>query len=304
MFNNKVEKSPRLIKKHMAGMDGMILGALPVFDGKLFDDWRIKMLALFGFQDVAEVVTEGLAELGLKATDEEKKNYKVQQKLDSKARFLIYQCVNSKIFNKISKAATAKEAWGILIKTYGDGDKIKKVKLQTLRRQFEFLNMEESETISDYFDKIQEHVNAMRACNYSVSDQQVVDKILRTLLPRFDHVVVAIEENRDLDTMEIEELRHSLEAHEYRINERRRHTQEQAAQYNYKEKNKGGKKGNKQKHGHKSCDSEDTTKTKDHKSKTPSSGSKEWKFDKKKVRCYNCQKLGHFARDCWEGEEA
>ena len=35
-----------------------------------------------------------------------------------------------------------------------------------------------------------------------------------------------------------------------------------------------------------------------------SNGSKEWKFDKRKVRCHNCQKLGHYAQDCWQGEGA
>jgi len=44
-------------------------------------------------------------------------------------KFLVYQCVNSKAFNKISKSATTKDVWDILIKTYGDGDKNKKVKL-------------------------------------------------------------------------------------------------------------------------------------------------------------------------------
>ncbi|RDY06798.1 hypothetical protein CR513_09172, partial [Mucuna pruriens] len=39
----------------------------------------------------------------------------------------------------------------------------------------------------------------------------------------------AIEELKDLDTMEVEELQHSLEAHEMRIN-KRRSTQEQALQ--------------------------------------------------------------------------
>lgn len=63
------------------------------------------MLAIFDFQDVVEVIKYGLKELGSKATDEKKRNYKLQQKLDSKARFLIYQCVSLNIFNKISKAA-------------------------------------------------------------------------------------------------------------------------------------------------------------------------------------------------------
>ena len=129
--------------------------------------------------------------------------------------------MNSKIFNKISKASTSKEAWEILIKMYGDGEKNKKVKLQTLRRQYKLLYMEEKESIADYFDRIQELVNALRSCKDKISDEQVVDKILRTLPPRFDYVAIAIEESRYLDIMEIEELQHSLEAHEMRINERR-----------------------------------------------------------------------------------
>ncbi|RDY04584.1 hypothetical protein CR513_11676, partial [Mucuna pruriens] len=102
-----------------------------------------KMLAVFGFQDVIKVVTDGFVEPGRNATEEKRLIFKQQQKLDSKELFLIYQCVNSKIFNKISSASTSKEAWEILVKTYGDGEKNKKVKLQTLRRQYELLEMKD-----------------------------------------------------------------------------------------------------------------------------------------------------------------
>ncbi|BAT90080.1 hypothetical protein VIGAN_06125300 [Vigna angularis var. angularis] len=112
------------------------------------------MQAIFGFQDVSEVIEDGLPEVSDRATEEEKKSYKWQVKLDSKARFLLYQCVSPMIFNKISKAATAKEVWDILVKTYGDGDRNTKVKLQALRRQFEILVMEENETVAEYFDKV------------------------------------------------------------------------------------------------------------------------------------------------------
>lgn len=40
---------------------------------------------------------------------------------------------------------------------------------------------------------------------------------MRTLTPRFNHVVMVIEKTRDLK--EIEELQHLLKVHEYRINE-------------------------------------------------------------------------------------
>lgn len=225
----------------MASTNIIFQGALPVFDGKNFDDWRIKMNAIFGFQEVAEVVKTGVQEPGRNATEEQKAKHKELVKLHRKTRILIYQCVEAKIFNNISKAATSKEAQDILVKTYRDGDKNKKVKLQTLRRQYELLAMNDQESIASYFDCMQVLVNGMRACKEVIFDQQMVDKILRTQPPQYDHVAVAIEESKDLDTMEIEDLQHSLEAHEMRINKRRSNekSQEQALQARSNFKGKG-----------------------------------------------------------------
>lgn len=81
--------------------------------------------------------------------------------------------------------------------------------------------MEENETVAEYFDKIKGLVNAMKMCNEKVSDQHVVHKVLQSLPLRFDHLVITIEETKDLETLEMEELQHSLEAHEYRLSERK-----------------------------------------------------------------------------------
>jgi len=46
-------------------------------------------------------------------------------------------------------------------------------------------------------------------------------KMLRTLTPQYDHIVVAIEDTRDLEKMTVEELQNFLEAHDQRILERK-----------------------------------------------------------------------------------
>lgn len=63
--------------------------------------------------------------------------------------------------------------------------------------------------------------NQMLYCGETLSDESIVEKILRSVSSRFDHITVAIEQAKDLSTMTIEELQGSLEAHEQRLNEKR-----------------------------------------------------------------------------------
>jgi len=185
---------------------GLIPGSLPIFDGKDYDDWCVKMEAILGFQEIDEIVKVGFKEPPKNADEGAKKTYKEMKKLDCKARVLVHQCIGAPIFQKISKVVTTKEVWEILQNGYGNSGKMKKVKLQSLRRQYELLSMTEKETVAEYFDRLQVITNTMRVCDENIEDCRIVEKVLRTLTPQFDHVVVAIEESRDLDVMTIEEL--------------------------------------------------------------------------------------------------
>ena len=120
------------------------------------------MKALLGFQDVYEIVTSGYQEPSVSATEAQRSTYKDLKKKDCKALFLIHQCVNDANFEKIANATTLKEAWDILIKSYEGAEKIKKAKLQTLRRQYELLAMEETESVAEYFTMILTLTNQMK----------------------------------------------------------------------------------------------------------------------------------------------
>ncbi|XP_073120321.1 uncharacterized protein [Henckelia pumila] len=61
-------------------------------------------------------------------------------------------------------------------------------------------------------------INQMQSYGEKITDQTIIKKVLRSLTPKFDHVVAAIEEYKDLSVFSFDELMGSLLAHESRIN--------------------------------------------------------------------------------------
>ncbi|GAU25949.1 hypothetical protein TSUD_16870 [Trifolium subterraneum] len=110
---------------------------------------------------------------------------------------------------------------GYLGSTFGGAKKVKEVRLQTFKRQYDLIQMEEIETIGDYFTKVTKLVNQIKNYGEVIETKFVVSKILRSLTPRFDHVVAAIEESKRMSEISKEELLGSLESHEQRMNERK-----------------------------------------------------------------------------------
>ena len=130
----------------MNGNGGMST-KLPVFDGKNWNRWMKQMIVLFGAQDVLELVTEGYVPVAADATDAQKLAQKDTKKKDQRALFYIHQCVDENVFEKIADSETAKAAWDTLIRCYGGDASVKKVKLQSLRKQYENLNMKNNEKV-------------------------------------------------------------------------------------------------------------------------------------------------------------
>ena len=87
-----------------------------------------------------------------------------------------------------------------------------------LRRDFENLQMSNSETINDFFTRALSIVNQIKSHGDTLDDQKVVENILRSLPIIFDPIVVAIEESKDLSQVSIDSLMGSLQTHEQRLN--------------------------------------------------------------------------------------
>lgn len=106
--------------------------------------------------------------------------------------------------------------WDKLISLYDGDSKVKKAKIQTHRRKFESLKMEDEEYIASYFLRVVEVVNSLKGLDEKIEESTIVQKVLRSLLDRFDSKISTIEEIKDLDTLKLDELHGILTAYEMR----------------------------------------------------------------------------------------
>ena len=76
-----------------------------------------------------------------------------------------------------------------------------------MRGGFESLQMKSLESIFDYYHTtIMVIVNQMRRNGEALTDARIIERILRSLDPKFDFVVIAIEESKEVDKLMVDHL--------------------------------------------------------------------------------------------------
>jgi gag-polypeptide of LTR copia-type len=101
-----------------------------------------------------------------------------------------------------------------LLTAYKGADRVKQIRLQTLRGEFELLRMNSTEGVSDYITRVQTVSNQLKRNGENHLEQRVLEKILRSLIDTFEDVVCVIDESKDLAELTVDELAGSLLAHE------------------------------------------------------------------------------------------
>ena len=64
--------------------------------------------------------------------------------------------------------------------------------------------------MNEYIGKAMSMANKMRIHGHKIEDNEVMEKILRSMDPKFNYVVYSIEESNDIEDMSTDELQSSL----------------------------------------------------------------------------------------------
>ncbi|XP_058760440.1 uncharacterized protein LOC131633767 [Vicia villosa] len=205
---------------------------LPQLSKSNYENWSIQMKALLGSLDVWEVVEEGFEEPETTTgnTTAQNKALKETRSKDKTTLYMLFRAVDESGFEKIAGSTTSKQAWDTLETAFRGANRVKQVRLQTLRGELERMKMKETESVSDYITRVQTVVNQLKRNGEAMTDARVVEKILRSLTEKFENIVCAIEESKDLATITVEEVAGSLEAHEQRKIQKKEETLDNAEQ--------------------------------------------------------------------------
>lgn len=82
-------------------------------------------------------------------------------------------------------------------------EEIQKAKVDSLRGKFDEMRMQEGENIEQYSKRIKDVVNSIKSVGGKLEEDDVVSKILRTLLPQYAIRVSAIQELRSLGIVSV-----------------------------------------------------------------------------------------------------
>ncbi|GKB92074.1 zinc finger, CCHC-type containing protein [Tanacetum coccineum] len=210
---------------------------------------------------------------------------KSDNKKDKTAIAFLFQSLPEEQLLQITKHKTAKAIWDALKTRYMGEQRVQQARLQTLKSDFEMLQMKEDETIDSFTGKLTTLANKAAGLGHTFEDPTLVRKLLNVVPDKFLQIVASIEQYSDLDEMTLEEVIGRLKTYEERIKHKKgRQVDNQEklmfTRHDSRGKNFRGRGRGKHKFSHNN----------NHDRKSY--------HDSSKPQCYRCGKTGHIAPNC------
>ncbi|XP_031257036.1 uncharacterized protein LOC116115035 [Pistacia vera] len=139
-------------------------------------------------------------QLGPNPTLNQMRLYEKEMSKAPRALSHIHSAVTDLVLTMIMACEIAKEAWDKLREDFIGSDTIRNIQVMNLRKEFEMVRMQEVEKV----------------LGVEMSDKMIVEKVLVSLLERFESKISSLEDSKDLSQITLTELVHALQAQEQR----------------------------------------------------------------------------------------
>ncbi|MBY3556022.1 hypothetical protein HGI15_22025, partial [Modestobacter lapidis] len=249
------------------------------FNGKSFELWKLKMEDLLVDRDLWTVIEDPKPVI---ATDKEststdsaaekvtKEEVAVWEKLDRKARGLIRLCLSDSVLVNVATEKTAKELWNKLESLYQSKSLVNKL---FLRKKLYKLQMVDGGSFSAHLQEFNTLVSQLASISYDIGDADKAITLLCSLPDSWDNLIVAI--GSGTTDLSFESVVSALLSEEMR-RQGMESSSKEALFVRGRTQNRNTKRS-----GNRS------------KSRGKSKG-----VDYSKMRCWNCNEVGHGKRDC------
>nr|GEU54006.1 hypothetical protein [Tanacetum cinerariifolium] len=243
-----------------------------------------------------------------------------KRKNDVKARITLLLSLPDEHQLRLSKYKTAQELWAVILKTFGGNEATKKTKKNLLKQQYGNFKVEGSETLEQTFNRLQVIVSQLQCIDVEIKQDDLNQKFLTSLAPEWLMHTIVWRNRSDLDTQntaeEMKKLPLSVSTASINVPTASANirvasiSQDTACAYIASQSS-----GSQIKFKNINQIDEDDMEEMDIKwnmALLSMRADRFWKtgkkisiqgtdvvcFDKSKVECFNCHKMGHFAREC------
>jgi hypothetical protein len=242
-----------------------------------FNVWKLRVMNILQEHDLEQYVTSVMEEPTSNA------GRAAFRKNQAKAKRIIFDLVKDNIMPTMTSLMTAKECMDTLVNLY---EKKAPSQKRTLKHKLKYLKMEKGESVASFCSRIAQIRDQLLVTGVTVDDDDLVQAIFDGLPSSWETFLSSVSGREIQPTFE--RLWHDCLQEESHTATRSEPSKEEHS--TLASKFKGKKKVTFQKGSQKKINTKGTFKGKN--------------LDTSKIKCFNCNKLGHFARDCWSKKKS
>ncbi|GKC25630.1 hypothetical protein Tco_1027780 [Tanacetum coccineum] len=199
---------------------------VPMLKPGEFEIWRMRIEQYIQMIDYAlweviengnsapkTTVVEGVEKVIPPTTVEEK----AQKRLKVKARSTLMMGIPNEHQLKFNSIKDAKSLLEAIEKRFGGNAATKKTQRNLLKQQYENFSAPSLETLDQTFDRLQKLVSQLEILGEKLSQEDVNQKLLRSLSPEWNTHAVVWRNKPELETMSMDDLYNNLKVYEPKV---------------------------------------------------------------------------------------